>query len=272
MHSLLITAYKNPDQLAKLIGMFPEEHFNVYVHIDKKSDIDVEELQKKTGNKPNIRIYKKYNVNWGSRNHLKAILWLSVKAIEDTRNHFFHLITGQDLPIRPVEDFINKLDCNKDYIQAIPYPVSYLPKGATDWFDYYNLYDWLDAKKHLKWIRLIRNLQIKLGWKRPFDKPFAEKYYGSTYWSLTRETLEYVVKYTKEKPAFFRRMRHTFCAEELYFTTVIMNSLHRRKVAQDNLRFIKWEAHGKTGSPKVLTASDREEMLNSGKWFARKFD
>ena len=272
MHSLLITAYKNPDQLARLIGLFPEEHFNVYVHIDQKSELDIEKLEAQIGRKPHIHFYKKYRVNWGGRNHLRAILWLSEKALEDTRNHFFHLITGQDLPIRPVEDFIHQLDCSKDYMQAIPYPVSYLPKGATDWFDYYNFYDVLDAKKHLKWIRIIRNLQMKMGWKRSFDKPFAEKYYGSTYWSLTRETLEYVIKYTNEKPAFFLRMKHTFCAEELYIPTVVMNSLHRRKVTQDNLRFIKWEAHGKTGSPKVLDESDRAEMLNSGKWFARKFE
>jgi hypothetical protein len=270
--AFLITAYKNQNQLIELINQFSESHFNIYVHLDKKSAINQYQLKKILADKHHVSIYRKFKVNWGSRNHLKAILFLAEQALKNRDNIYFHLITGQDKLVGSPEDLIHKLDISKDYLQHIPYPVSYLPKGATDWFEYYNFYDLLDAKKHLKYIRLIRNLQIKFGIKRSFDKPFPQKYYGSTYWSLTRETLQYVVDYTHIQPAFLRRLKHTFCAEELYFPTVVLNSPRAGNVVNDNLRFIKWEANGKTGSPKVLTDADWPEIIASGKLFARKFD
>jgi hypothetical protein len=270
--AILITAYKNQNQLIELINQFSESHFNIYVHLDKKSTINELQLKKILAEKHNVSIYSKFKVNWGSRNHLKAILFLAEQALKNSANIYFHLITGQDKLVGRPEDLIHKLDISKDYLQHIPYPVSYLHKGATDWFEYYNFYDLLDAKKHLKYIRIIRNLQIKFGIKRSFDQPFPQKYYGSTYWSLTRETLQYVVDYTKNQPEFLRRLKHTFCAEELYFPTVVLNSPRARNVVNDNLRFIKWEANGKTGSPKVLDDSDWPEILASGKLFARKFD
>jgi hypothetical protein len=270
--AILITAYKNQKQLIELINQFSESNFTVYVHLDKKSAINESQLKKTFIEKHHIRIYSKYKVNWGSRNHLKAILFLAEQAFKNRDNIYFHLITGQDKLVGSPEYLIHQFDKSKDYLQHIPYPVSYLPKGATDWFEYYNFYDILDAKKHLKYIRLIRNLQIKFGIKRSFDKPFQQKYYGSTYWSLTLETLEYVIEYTHNQPAFFRRLKHTFCAEELYFPTVVLNSPRASNVVNDNLRFIKWEANGKTGSPKVLDESDWPEIQASGKLFARKFE
>jgi hypothetical protein len=270
--AILITAYKNHNQLLDLINHFHENHFNIYVHLDKKSTINESKLKKIFADKHHVSIYSNFKVNWGSRNHLKAILFLAEQALKNRDNIYFHLITGQDKLVGSSEDLLHKFDTSKDYLQHIPYPVSYLPNGATDWFEYYNLYDLLDAKKHLKYIRLIRNLQIKFGIKRSFNKPFTKKYYGSTYWSLTRETLQYVVDYTKHQPAFLKRLKHTFCAEEIYFSTVVLNSPREGNVVNDNLRFIKWEANGKTGSPKVLTDADWPEILASGKLFARKFE
>jgi hypothetical protein len=270
--AILITAYKNQNQLIALINQFPINDFNVYVHLDRKSDIHVENLREKLSQNNNVKIFSRYKVNWGSRSHLKAILFLAEQALSEVNNTFFHLITGQDKLVKSADELKNQLDTSKDYLQHITYPVSYLPKGATDWFEYYNFYDLLDAKKHLKYIRLIRNLQIKFGIKRSFDNPFEQKYYGSTYWSLTRETLQYVVDYTNNQPAFLKRLKHTFCAEEIYFPTVVLNSPRAGNVVNDNLRFIKWEANGKTGSPKVLDDSDWPEIIASGKLFARKFE
>jgi hypothetical protein len=38
-------------------------------------------------------------VNWGSVEHLEAILFLAKKAFEDKENGYFHLIKGQDFSI-----------------------------------------------------------------------------------------------------------------------------------------------------------------------------
>jgi hypothetical protein len=62
------------------------------------------------------------------------------------------------------------------------------------------------------------------------------------------------------------------CIGELHFPTDLLNSPRAGNVINDNLRLIKWEANGKTGSPKVLDDSDWPEIQASGKLFARKFE
>jgi hypothetical protein len=269
--AVLITAYKNINSLYKLINQFPKEYFNVYVHFDKKNIIYTSGFDQSICK--SLKYFStKFNVNWGSRNHLLAILHLSEIALSSTENYYFHLITGDDRPAKDLDYFINGIDISKDYLQTVEYPVSYMNTGGRDWFEYYNYFDVLDAKKYLKYIRFIKNIQIKFGIKRSFDNYFLQKYYGSTYWSLTRDTLQHVIDYTQQKPGFLRRLKHTFCSEELYIPTVVLNSHRAGNVINDNLRFIKWDTDVKTGSPKVLDDSDWPEILSSGKLFARKFD
>jgi len=128
----------------------------------------------------------------------------------------------------------------------------------------------LDAKKHKKLIRKIVRLQIKLGFKRPFYKNFPELYGGSTYWTLPREILTYVLNYTNENPRFLKRFSHSFCAEEIYFQTIILNSPFKNNIVNNNLRYIEWEP-GKP-NPRIFTTEDFDSLKVSSQLFARKFD
>ena len=66
-------------------------------------------------------------------------------------------------------------------------------------------------------------------------------------------------------------MRHTFCAEEIYIPTVVMNSQYANNTDKDNLRFIVWEErHGSI--PAVLDETDLVPITQSEAYFARKFE
>lgn len=270
--AILIGAYKHHNQLLKLVSLFPAEHFNIYIHLNKIGEIDYNNFKKSIAHLSHVHVYSQYKIKWGGRNHLLALLYLSKQALHSPDNIYFHYITGQDLPVKSVSYFINELNLTKDYLQTVPYPVSYIPSGTKDWFEYYQFYDLLDAKKYLKYLKLIKNFQNKIGYKRSFDGFFEKKFYGSTYWSLTRSTLDYVINYTKSNPQFLRRLRFTFAAEEIYVTSVIMNSPYASNVVNDNLRFMKWERAGRGGSPSVLDISDFDAVNSSNKLFARKFE
>ena len=268
--AILITAYKDVQQLLELVQFFPEGQFSVYIHFDRKSTVDFREVEALVPDRVQL-LSRKYKVNWGGRNHLLAILHLAEEAMKDQENTFFHLITGQDFPIQPVSYFTEQLDLSNNYLQHVPYPVSYLTNGARDWFELFHLYDLVNGKQYAKWNKRLLNLQRKLGVRRSTDGYFTQLYYGSTYWSLTRATLESVIDFTKSHPAFLRRMRATFCAEELYIPSVMMNSVHSGSVVNDNLRYIDWGTF-KSGSPRTLDLSDADAVLKSGKLFARKFE
>lgn len=102
MQAILITAYKNQDYLKKLIRFFSNK-YKVYVHLDKKSKIQRDSLLL---NK-NVTVIKKYIVNWGGLNHLLAILDLLEMALSDEQVKYIHIISGQDIPVKPLADFSN---------------------------------------------------------------------------------------------------------------------------------------------------------------------
>ena len=94
--AILITAYKNIHHLVDIINFFPE-NFAFYIHIDKKSKVDLSPL--KVFSEKEVFVSRKYKVNWGGRNHLKAILLLAEEALKNEEISYFHLISGQDLAV-----------------------------------------------------------------------------------------------------------------------------------------------------------------------------
>ena len=267
--AILITAYKNVEQVVQIIDYF-DNRFEFYVHFDKRSTLDLSPLQRITEKK--VFVYKTYPVYWGGTNHLKAILLLSGEALKNTENTFFHLITGEDFPCKPVSYFYENPDCTKDYIDCQQMPCSMWPgNGGMDRLDYYNFYDVFNAKKMGKVIQGLIRLQKLLKMKRSYYAGFPQLYGGSTYWSLSRNTLQYVLEYTKSNKAFLNRMEYTFCPEEFYFQTVIMASPFASNVVNDNLRYIDW-ASGRGGRPAFLDESDFPRITSSNKLFARKLD
>lgn len=270
--AILITAFKNFNQLAEIAEFFDED-FSVYVHIDKKSKISSEELTKLNAI-PNIAlISQKFKVNWGGRNHLRCILFLISEALKDKDIQYFHLITGQDFPIKSKETFKEFFQKNKekDFLEHFTMPAACWNHGGMDRIEHYNLYDALDAKKSLSAILKLLKIQKRFGLKRSLSKKLPQLYGGSTYWSLSRPTINYINEYNQQQPALLSRLKHTFCAEEIYMQTVVMNSEFKDRAVSNNLRFILWEE--KNGSnPGVLDDADFNAITQSDAFFARKFD
>lgn len=272
-HAILITAYKDFNALEQLVASF-DSNFNIYIHIDKKSkvsDFTVQNILKYT----NVKcVNRSYRVNWGGINHLKAYLLLSEKALKEAENQYFHLITGQDFPLQNTR-FFNELllyngSNNFSYLDYFKMPSTEWENGGMNRLEQYNFYDFFNAKSFLglKCIRFIQKMQTILKIKRPVN--FKEQLYGgSTYWTLSRSALHYVIDFTQLNPQFLERFKHTFCAEEIYFQTVLLNSKHAQNSINDNLRCIDWES-GKGGFPAFLDETDYDFIVSSKKLFARK--
>jgi hypothetical protein len=272
--AILITAYKNYHHLEEIIRYF-DANFELYIHIDKKSKISDIELT-------NIRRYEivklveqKYKVNWGGFNHLKSILYLTEQALNNPENNYFHLITGHDFPIKTESYFVEFFKNNdNEYLEYCNIPkIGAADNGNMDRIEYYNFYDVWNFKIHKQFERIIFfiKLQKRLGIKRKISSKMPKLYGGSTYWSLSRECVSYVMEFTKKNRFVLNRFKHTMCAEEFYFQTVIMNSNFASKVANDNLRHIDWVARN-GNNPAVLDETDYEKLIYSNAIFARKFE
>ncbi|GAA3641117.1 beta-1,6-N-acetylglucosaminyltransferase [Flavivirga jejuensis] len=276
--AILITAYKNFDHLIDIVTFFDND-FELFIHIDKKIKVE-KRIIDKIKNIDNVKfLSREYSINWGGLNHLKAYLLLAKAALKNQENKYFHLISGQDFPVKDLSYFKNILNAPKlyDHLEFFEIPSSIWKNqnGGLDRLEYYNFFDLIDAKKHIKWLWRLVRIQKKLHLKRRVSERIGKLYGGFTWWSLTRDTLQYVIDYTKEKPYLIHRMKHTFCSEEMYFQTIIMNSDFSKNVVNDNLRYIDWDPDrvGKDSpSPALLDMTDYEKINTSNKLFARKFD
>ena len=266
---ILITAYKDFEHLQDMVSCF-NENFSIYIHIDKKSKVN-EKLVVELSNTPSVKLVsRKYYVNWGGINHLKSILYLAEQALKDPNTTVFHLISGHDFPIKKASYFINFFENNtKDYISYFELPSNKWPNGGLDRLEYYNLYDLVNAKKYRTYINKFVELQKTIGLKRPLND-LPKLYGGDTWWTLTRRTLQYVINYTSEHRFLLKRLKYSFCSEEIYFQTVIMNSEYSENVVNNCLRYIDWKKRN-GNFPANLDIKDLEPIQSSNYIFARKF-
>lgn len=218
--AILITAYKHVDQLNHLIHYFPDE-VNIYIHIDRKN----QDISSQIIRHHNVFSYSKFSINWAGFNHLKAILFLSETVLKNENNAFFHLISGEDYPCaKDFNAFQNSMSFNLSYLDYFSMPYQgWNGNGGLDRVNKYHLNDVWDAKKteDLQLMNQIVYMQTKEGIlpREDFREEFKmERYGGSTWWSLNRKVLKYVIRFTQERTDFFHRFENTFCAEEIPIT------------------------------------------------------
>lgn len=271
--AVLITAYKNIRHLQRIIDFF-DENYTFYIHIDKKSKIAVSDICQLEDNPKVKLVSQQYRVNWGSVEHMHAILLLCREAVKDKEIKYLHLITGQDYPIKSCAYISDYLEKNKgaEFLSARPLPIQQWKWGGMNRVQYYNMYEWFDAKSWQRiFIKSFVYLQRLTGFKRKLPEGFTDLYGGSTYWTLTRGAVEYFLDYLDKRSDVLKAFKYTFCAEEILLHTILMHSPYRENVRRTGLRFMVWE-HRDGISPANLDERDLPAILESDAFFARKFE
>lgn len=242
-HAIMIMAHKNFGFLRHLIEYFSSDCY-VFVHIDKKSSITREE-QAYLAAMPQVSgVYRKYSVHWGGFSILKCELFLLKEAMRSSDADYFHLISGQDYPIKPLTTFLEFFEKNKgkEFIRYANIPHPRWDHYTFSRFQYYYPYDWFgkSTEESKRIVNKLVDWQKKHGIKRRIPDHF-EHLYGSTQWfSITRKAVETLLDYTRRHPAFYRRARWTFASEEFYVATVLVNLLPKKDIERRDLRYIRW--------------------------------
>lgn len=267
--AIAIQCHANSNQINKLIEFFFDEDIDVYIHIDKKSNIKNEIIVKE-----NVYfVDNNKDVQWGQFSQVEATLELFSK-ISDSNNKYdyIHLISGQDYPIKTIKEFKKFFsDNNKQYIRYTKLPTCNLSRMGKDRYEVYYP-SWLIDRpsKHFKrYVRLFYREFIL------FTKIFKRKidfiddiYYGSQWFSITGECLTYILNYIKNNKKYVEFFKNSIYSDEMFFQTIIINSNFDWHIEDNNLRYIDWSE--KQGSPKTLDVNDIDKALISNCFFARK--
>ena len=272
--AILVQCHKNPKQVNLLLDALDDPNLDIYVHIDKKSNIGSEI---KTGKQIHILPDEyRVDVGWAVFSQVEATLNLMRYAAAWGEYGHYLLCSGQDYPLvkaSELSDFLNKnADFNFVQIWASKkggYTNNY-DKRTEIYYPYSVLGNTLPKR-----IAIRALVELTGGYNRTwpiFRRKQLENvdfYFGSQWVCISGEMEKWVEEYIKNHQEFIEFYRHTNCPDESFFQTLLMNSPYKDR-RQDYLHYIDWSSGG--NSPKNLDVSDIDRMMKSGKLMARKFE
>lgn len=276
-HAILMLVDKDLDQIKRIISLFDKD-FYFFIHIDKKSTIEIRELSDMMTNGAHIQLVsKQFKINWGSFNMIKATLYLIDEVLKVDDIGYAHLISGQDYLIKNLKTFKAKFEnCNSDFIESQPFPIPWKSwkNGGFDRLNYYYFFDILNPKGKLRRLNFgLLKLQKKIGVNRSYPKGFPKLYAGSQWWSLTRSTLEKLNTYILNNRNVVKRFKYVDAPDEIFISTLVSN-LNLDLVKNLNLRLIDWNERDNNGiMPVEMDTRDWDNIkLNTTDIFARKIN
>lgn len=269
---MLLVAFKDLEQVLEYTELMGED-FYFYIHIDKKSNISEERINR-LRSKNNVKyIGQKFKSNWGGKGLIDVLLFLAKIALKDKEVKYIHTASESDLPLQSpnyIKDFFLKNE-GKQFLDIFRLPDKRWPNGGLDRYNLFNFYDEFDAKTKIgfKIIMVLLKIQKLVGVNRNIIKKCPPLYGGSIWGSLSVEAMDYCIKYVNNHPIFWESLKYTFAPEEIIFQTILMQSPFRDNIINDNLFYIDWNFRN-GNSPAHLDLSDFDKLKASNKLFARK--
>lgn len=270
-HAFLIIAHGDYDILEMEISLLDHERSDIYILFDKKSPVP---SLPRPGKKAKGRIFflkDRIDIRWGDSSQIKAEMMLFSAAHRNGPYAYYHLLSGADLPIKPIGTILSFFDSRQgkefvDFTSADSH--DYLPR-VMGW--HFNT--WQHRNPDYRWTRADR-------WRNRLEKK-ADRYLrrrredfrkGTNWVSITEDFCTYLLKHRRH---ISRRYRYTLASDEIFLHTLLWQSPFKDRIYSPDsnssgcMREIDWTR----GNPHVWGSSpeDLEILLSSGNMFARKF-
>ena len=255
----VVSAYKLPHQLERLLRRLVGPGVTFTVHVDRKTRRrDYDEMVASTRDL-DVHFLPRHSCHWGGFGHVRATL-KGIDRLVDNEVPFDYLVllTGQDYPLLSPTAIAATLGTagGRSFMSWWPLPrPQWGARGGRDRYEDWHVITYRRA--HLA-LPLRRSLPLGL-----------TPYGGSPYWCLSDALVDCVHGFVRENPAFVRFFEHVFIPDELFFQTIVTNSALADTVENDNLRYLDWS---REPAPAVLTRNDLDAIVTSGALFGRKFD
>lgn len=274
-HAYLIIAHKVDYTLQALISMIDDPRNDIFLHMDKKNTLFRESDIAKLVTKSRLYVIQdRLSVSWGGESQMKCELVLFEKATQTGSYDYYHLLSGQDLPLKSqdcIHDFFNK-NQGKEFIR-FQSPTFNCSKRVR----YYHFFRNKIGRNRRKYLMLLILEKISLFIQRLLcvhrNKHIVFQK-GTNWVSVTDSFARELVN---SKSEIYRIFKHTLCCDEIYKHTFAANNpkyienLYYKDFDNNPkamVRLIDWTR----GRPYVWKISDKDELDNSDMMFARKFD
>ena len=267
-HAFLIMAHGNYKTLGTQLTLLDHPRSTILLHLDKKArlpgDFDPASYVKEGTliRMPSEPVY------WGGESQIRCELSLLKKALTLGDFAFLHLLSGADLPLRPIEEILAFFDAHegREFVRIEEVPCR--PETALRYRYYYPLQE-LRGTHRVPWLtKGLLALQRLFG----IDRTRADtspRLKGSAYFSITPAFARFLLAKERE---ILQKYCATFCCDEIFLPTLLRESpfwesRYEENGVPSNLRLVDWER----GNPYVFTLEDTEALFSTPCLFARKF-
>lgn len=275
-HAYLILAHKNLEQLQTLVEMLDDSRNDIVIHADAKWDVSLHSVVKAATRARVTVLPRRHNVSWGGVSMMRAEIDLLRQALALGVHDYYHLLSGQDLPIKPqdyIHDFFDRHK-GKEFLNL------WKMKPST-WsrFERYTIFPEGEGRFRTRIVNhIFKGLQMAVGHKINRDVEF---HFGAQWFSITREFARYVVD---NEPWLEKVFRHTSTCDEIFLPTLLARSPfhgnlfdatvveNQKEVNLSNMRFIDWIRGDSIRHPWTFRSDDFDLLMNVPHLFARKFD
>ena len=264
-HAYLIIAHKSDYTFTSLIQLLDDPLNDIYVHMDKKNTGFNERTISTKYSK--LTFVERICVTWGGYSQIQSELILLKHAVLGEYK-YYHLLSGEDLPIKS-QAFIHQFfDTAGEKIFLDFYSKDFI---HYERINYYHLFqEHLGKKNSIFWNRWFIKGQKILGIKRSKGNQFGK---GANWFSIPHAFAQYIV----DNEAWIDHIfRHTLCGDELFAQTLLLRSPYADWLFyngfDDNTISIMREIDWKRGNPYIFRRPDFDNLMESDRMFARKFD
>lgn len=265
-HAYLIIAHKMDETLFTLLRMVDDIRNDIFIHMDSKCQNFSENILRNSVRRSNVYFTDRTNVQWGGYSLINCELLLLKYATKIYSYNYYHLLSGEDLPIK-TQDYIHSFFQKNNGFEFI--------RIEKEEFTYQNRvrYFYPFQEKYGRDVKLVARafnfLQKCIGICRNKNVDFQK---GSQWFSITNQFARYIVEQEK---VIYQIFHSTVCCDEVFVQTIFINSPYKNNLFYDkydddmrmSMRYIDWNR----GNPYVWRYTDIDELNNSEMIFARKF-
>ena len=211
--AFLILAHKNLEQVKFLADSIIDAADNsVYIHVDAKSNDLYAELALYYSNDCRVTIIgDRQCVYWADFSQVKATLNLLTKAAQ-AKYDYFSLISAQDYPIKPLEQFNSFLakDRGREFIEArirnntwrVKLAHRHIRHPRFRKYRYYRYYALLLSLINYRPKQYVNQYKI---------------YFGSQWFTITQDAVSFILKFVESNPGFMADFASSTCGDEHFF-------------------------------------------------------
>ncbi len=249
-HVYLILCHNNVAHLTYLIDMLSSEKVAFLIHVDKKSNLDLQVIQRR---QDCFFLDERVEVFWGTFSMVDATLKLLDYAnvfFKESRR--FTLLSGSCFPVRS-KKYINEFFLKNDEIDFFNYELMKDSKSKP--ISRVKCYIPEIARNHRNLIKTISKIPFRL-WGYPLQ--IEQFYCGSQWFSITKATyLNLKLVLNKDLLSFFKKV---YIPDEVFFQTIFI-ALSVSKKQSPAVTFADW-SDGLPSPAWLDTEKNRNFLVN----------